>query len=350
MRPELAFCQKLTHISPRILRVNIKNLIAIFSCTVPVAVLQKHKRTFQKRFSLSCGGVIDNGCLIYNRLLFVAFGNLLYTTNQVLHKAKLSHILCLQVRKFLRQIVRVHITVSRNKRFLLTVLYEHKKSAPLVLNPNGIEIFGLCADNNHYLCTVQSGEYVRLILLPQLVFKGNSCKENLVALLRKLMIKVVCENGISRPSAVRACFLVADEHVKRLFLLRNCENTFLYFVNRRRLTLINRLLNHIGIFYRRLVILVHKNGSVLSTIDCRHTLVSCRVFNVLDTVTAQHQRPVSLAVGFVLFENLLVHRHSLVEFVVSAEVIRTVVHIRTSVVVKLRQGLLSTAVQTFADA
>ena len=45
------------------------------------------------------------------------------------------------------------------------------------------------------------------------------------------MIQIVCQNTVGSTATIVVGFLVADKHIKRLFLLRNGKNTLLNFVN-----------------------------------------------------------------------------------------------------------------------
>ena len=53
-------------------------------------------------------------CSIF--FLFLIGYNLVYATNDIIDKADLAHILCLQVSKLARHIVGIHITVARDKK------------------------------------------------------------------------------------------------------------------------------------------------------------------------------------------------------------------------------------------
>ena len=336
LRVEFSVRKQLHNIRLRAFGVEVEHLFGVLVGAVPFAVFKEHERTLQKRSDTSRSGVIiNNGRLIDNGRFLVRFTDLLDTSDKVLHEAELVHILRLQVRELLGQIVGIHVAVRGNERFLRAVSDEHEKAAPLVLDPHCVEMLGLRAENDHHLCRVECGEYVRLVLLTELVFKRNAREKDLEALLCELVIQVGRNDGITGAPAVGACFLVTDEDVERLLVLRNSENSFLNFVDSSRLLLVNGSLVSVGVLERRLVILVHENRRKLRTVDGRHTLVCGGVFDVLDTVAAEHERPIRLTVCLVLFEDLFVHRHSLVKFVRPTEMVGAVIHIGAPVVVKL---------------
>ena len=157
------------------------------------------------------------------------------------------------------------------------------------------------------------------------------------------MVKVICQHAVGRSSAAAVGLLVGNENIKRLFLLRDFKNALLNFVDRLCFFLVNAALICVGIFQRRFVVIIVENGRVLRTVYRGDTIVCRGVFDIFDSVAAKHQRPISLGVGAVLGEDLFVDAHCLVEIIVSAEVIRAVVEICFSVVVKTRERLLRSA-------
>ena len=189
--PDLQVSHQLAEICLSILGIDIKHLFAIYVRVLPFSVLKEQECSFKQRHYVGVAGA-DYDRFFYRRFLFVRFCNLFNTSNQILHKAELGHILRLQVRKFFRQIIRIHIFIGRDEHFLCTVFDEGKVSAPLVLNPNGIEILRFSAKNNHHLCAVESSENIRFISRAELIFKSDTSKEDFKALLGKLMIQIIC--------------------------------------------------------------------------------------------------------------------------------------------------------------
>ena len=108
--------------------------------------------------------------------------------------------------------------------------------------------------------------------------------------------------------------------------------------------LVDRPLSGVGVLDGGLVVLVVENGRVLGAVHRRDALVGGGILHILDTVAAQHQRPVRLGVGLVLVEDLLIDACRLVEVVVAPEVVGAVVEVGAPVVLQLRQRLRGAAV------
>ena len=322
----------------------VENFFAILICFFPVSVLEEHERALQKRGNRRSAAAYDHGLFDLNLRRSVCLYDLFDAAYEILHEAELGHILCQQMRKFLRQVIGIHVSVCRNEHlFAAGFLDERKIAAPLVFDPHSVEILRLRSDNNHDLRRVERREYVRLVRCAELVLKRYSAEKHLEAFLSELMVKVVCQHRIRRSSAAAVGFLVGNENIKRLFLLRDFKNALLNFVDRLCFFLVNAALICVGIFQRRFVVIIVENGRVLRTVYRGDTIVCRGVFDIFDSVAAEHQRPISLSVGAVLGEDLFVDAHCLVEIIVSAEVIRAVVQICLSVVVKTRERLLRSA-------
>ena len=254
------------------------------------------------------------------------------------------------MRKLLRQVIGIHVLICGDKYlFAAGLLYKRQIAAPLVLDPHGVEIFRLCAEHHHDLSAIESGKYVRFIGCAELVLQRDTREEHLEPFLRELMIKVVCKHAILRSSAAVIGLFVANEHIERLFLLRNCKDALLNLVYRFGLFLIDFTLSGIGIVQGGFVVIIIENRCELSTVHGRNALMTLRVFHILDTVTAEDERPIRLGIVTVLIQNLLIDSGSFVEIVVAAKMVRAVIEIRFSVVVQTRQGLLCTARVTHAD-
>ena len=340
---------QLAEICLRTLRVGIQYSFTVFVRALPVPVLQEHKRPLEQRGDIGAGGVhlrrfFDDGVRL------VRFRQLLDATDQILHKAQLGHILRLQMGKFLRQIVRIHIPIGRDQHFLRPVFNQRQISAPLIFHPYGIKIFRSSPQHHHHLCAVQRGEYVRLIGCPQLILQRDAGEEHLEALLRQLVVQVVGQHAVRRPTAVVVRLLVADEHVEGFFLAGYFQNPFLNVVDSFGLRFIDRPLGAVRVGNGLLVVLVRKNRSELGAVDRRHTLMSGRILHVFDAVPAEHQRPIGFGVGAVLVENLLVYRHGLVVLVVAAEVVGPVVQVGPPIAVQPWQRLLRPAILALGDA
>ena len=160
------------------------------------------------------------------------------------------------MRKFLRQIIRVHVPIRRNQNLLFSVLDECQKARPFVAHPDGGEILRSGAEHDHDLCAVERGKNVRLVFRAELVFQRDAREENLESLLRQLVIEVVCENRIHRPPPVVVGFFVADEHIERLFALGNRKIALLNGFDRLGFRNVDSLLLVIGVLKRRNVVRV----------------------------------------------------------------------------------------------
>ena len=275
--------------------------------------------------------------------MFVGSYYLFYTPYKVLHKAQLAHILRLKMGEFLGQIIGVHVLIGGNKHFFGAVFNKRKVAAPFVFYPYGVEILRPCAQYHHNPCAVKGGEYVRLVGGAQLVLQCNAAEKHLKALLRQLVVKVVCQHAVGRSCAATVGFLIADKYIKGLLLLRNCKNTLLYFIYCLGLGLVNFLLGGIGAAQSGFVVIIVKYGGKLRPVHRGNALAGGRVLHIFNTVAAKHKRPIRLGVGVVLGQNLLVYAHGLVVFVIAAEMICPVIQVCLFIVVKTGKGLLGAA-------
>ena len=83
-----------------------------------------------------------------------------------------------------------------------------------------------------------------------------------------------------------------------------------------------------------------ENRRKLSAVDRFHSFVRRQILHIFNTVLTEYERPVRFRVGRVFVQYLFVYPCRFVELIVPAEMIRTVVEIRPSVVIELRQSLL----------
>ena len=349
---DLQFGHQLTDIGTGIACIDIQRLLAEIICLGPLAILQSHEGTIQQCSSIA--SICSGRCLNNYRLLscrrFLLTGDLLDTVDQILHEAQLAHILSLQVRELFRQIIWIHVLVGGHKGFVGTTADELQIAAPFVLHPNSIEVLRLGAQHHHDLRTVEGSEDVWLILLTQLVFQRNAAEEHLKALAGQLVIQIIGQHAVRCALALSVRLLVADEHIKGLFLLGDIQNALLDIIDGLRLGLVDALLHAVGILQGRLVVIIHKDGSELGTVDSGDALLGNGILHVLDAVAAQHQRPVGFSVGPVILQDLLENAHGLIIFVVPAEMIGTVIQVQPTLVVQLRDGLHAAAVFTFVVA
>ena len=321
----------------------VENLFAKIVRAVKLPVLKEQKSPLEERNNIGGGGRCYNG-FFHGYLWHVSFDDLLDPPCQVLHKSELGHILRLQVRKLFRQIVRIHVSVCRDQRFLSAVLNQGKITAPFIFHPNSIEMLRFRTENDHNLCRIECCEYVRLIFLTEPVFKGDPRKENLKAFTCQFVIQFGGKHAVLRSSATHVGFFIADEHIKRFFLLRYGKDIFLNFVDCIGFRLIYLTLIAVCILQGRFIVLIVKYRSILRTIDRGNTFMCGRVFHIFNAITAQEDRPIAFCIGVILIEYLLINRHSLVEIVVPTEVVSSVIKIGFSLIIELGNSLLCAAV------
>ena len=254
------------------------------------------------------------------------------------------------MRKLLRQIVGVHVLIGRDEHLFAAAGFDEREiPAPLIFHPHGVEVLRSRAEDDHDFGAIERRENVRLIRRAELILERDARKKDLEALLRELVVEVVGKNAVRRAASTRVRLLVADEHVKRLFLLRDGEDALLNFVDRAGFFLVELALREIGILDGGLVVVVIEYGGELRAVDRRDAFVRRRVLDVLDAVPAENERPVRLGVGAVLVQDLLIQAHRLVKLVIAAEVVGAVVEIGAAVIVQPRERLLRTAAVAHAD-
>ena len=255
------------------------------------------------------------------------------------------------MRKFIGQVKRVHILIGGNEHlFSAGLLHKGKIAAPFVFHPNGIEIFRLCAEHHHDLGAVERCENIRLIGAAELILQSNPREKDLEPLLRQLVIEVICKHTVLCASAVCVRFLIADKDIKRLLLAGNFKNALLNFINYLRLRFIDCPLRIVGMGNGGFIICVGENRGILRAVHRGDAFMCCRILHIFDTVAAKHKRPIRLGIVRILAENLLVNAHGLVEIVVAAEMIRTVIQVGALIIIQARQGLLRAAAVADADA
>ena len=325
-----------------VFRVYIQHLFAVGVGVGPFAVLKEKKRPFQKRRGARAARGCRRGRLC-GGFLPVGGYYLSYASYKVLHKAQLAHILRLKVGEFLGQVVGVHVLIGGNKHFFGAVFNKRKVAAPFVFYPYGVEVFRPCAQYHHDLCAVKGGKYVRLVGGAQLVLQRNAAEKHLKALLRQLMVKVICQHAVGRSCTAAVGFLIADKYIKGLLLLRNCKNALLYFIYCLGLGLVNFFLGGIGAAQSGFVVIIVKDGGKLRPVHRGNALAGGRVLHIFNTVAAKHKGPIGLGVGVVLGQNLLIYAHGLVVFVIAAEMICPVIQVCLFIAVKTGKGLLGAA-------
>ena len=196
------------------------------------------------------------------------------------------------MRKFFGQIVGIHISVCRDERLFCTIFNQRKETTPLIFYPNCIKMLGTSSENDHYLCRMERSKYVRLVSYSKLILQGNTREKRLKAFARQFIIKLCGKYTILSSSSVVICFFIANEHVKRLFLMRNSKEAFLNFVDSIGFRFVYLSLIFVGIHDSGLIILIVKYGRKLCAVNSRKMLMGCRIFYVFNSITAKNNRPI----------------------------------------------------------
>ena len=250
------------------------------------------------------------------------------------------------MRKFFWQVVRVHASVRRYKCFLCAVFDQRKVATPLILYPNSIKMFRSSAENNHYLGGVERSKYVRLVSYAKLIFQRNAREKDLKTFTGQLVIKLGSQYAVLRSPAVSVCFLVANEHIKGLFLLRNRKDTLLDLIDGGCLRFIYLALIAVCVGNSRFIIFVIENRCKLRAVYRRNTPAGAGIFYIFDSVAAKNNRPIRFRIGVVLVQNVFVYSHRLIKVVVATEVVGSVVKIGTTLIIELRKRLLCATIFT----
>ena len=259
-------------------------------------------------------GLFDRLCHSFLRLCRVH--DLFDAADEILNEADLAHVLTLQHTELLGHIIRIHIAVAGDEQTAAVGAHERKVAAPFIFDPDGVQIFRLRADHNHDLGRVQGGEDVRLVFLPEFVLQRDARKEHLIARVGELIINVLRQRGILRAPAVLIGFFVADEHVKRRFLLRDRQNVFLQAGDALRLFFVQAPCHAVGIFECGLIIHVVQNAVKARAVTGRDAFAGDRILHILDAIPAEQQVPVRLGIRIVFADQPLVDRRSLVKFAI----------------------------------
>ena len=148
----LQFHHQFTEICVGVFRINIQYFFAINVGVLPLSVLKKKKNSFQKRSRCGIASVYHHRFL-YDGGRSICGNDFLDAADKILHKAELRHILRLQMRKFLRQVVGIHIPVGGDQYlFAAGMLHKCEIAAPLVLYPHSVEMLRLRTEHDHDLC------------------------------------------------------------------------------------------------------------------------------------------------------------------------------------------------------
>ena len=343
--------QKQAQICLAALRVHVQNPVIIPLGLSPLAVRQCHLAALEQGVYIGPAAALlyDNGLL--DRLMLDFFGpvcgeHLADAADKVLNKADFAHVIAHQHRKLLRQVVWVHVPVAGNEQLSLVLAHHGKKTAPLVLDPDGVEVFSAGANSHHDLGRVERGEYVRLILCAGYIFQRNAGEEHAPALFGELIVDVLRQYAVAGALPVCVQLLVADENIIRLGVLRGGEDAALYLGNLCRVLLILAAGNAVGMFKRSEVVHVFKEAVKACPVAGGQPFIAHRVFHIFNTVPAEGAAPVRLRIRVILGDNALVHRKSLVKLSHAAKMIASVECCRALFITDLGQGHRTAAVFT----
>ena len=230
----------------------------------------------------------------------------------------------MQHRQRLRQIIRVHIAVARQKQ-LAPILFHHgQESAPFVLDPNGVKMLRLRADHDHDFGRVQRREDIRLVFRARLVLQRDTREEYAVALLGQFIIDLLCHQTVARALAVLAGLFVAEEDVERLLVLRGGKNAALHLGDFRCVFLVLAAGDAVGMLDRSQIVHVLQKAVEARAVARRQPFIRCRVLHIFNAEPAQHTAPVRLGVVVVLGHNALIHGQRLVKLAAAPKVIAAV--------------------------
>ena len=174
--PALIFHEEHSQICLAAFGVHIQRTVEKVGSILPLFVFKSHIAAVKQRLHVGPAAALlyDNGLLV--RLMLDFFGSvcrehLVDAADKLLNKADFAHVIAHQHRKLLRQVIWVHVPVAGNEQLSLVLAHHGKKTAPLVLDPDGVEVFTAGANSHHDLCRVERGEYVRLILCAGYIFQ-----------------------------------------------------------------------------------------------------------------------------------------------------------------------------------
>ena len=123
-----ALRHEFAEIRPRVFGVDIQNLFAVFVGGVPIAVLKEHKCAFEQGLLIRIDAVHGNG-FPHGLFLRIGIGNHLSdAAHQIVYETDFAHILRLQMSKFLRQFIGIHVAIAGNQQLRAVGLNQLQKS------------------------------------------------------------------------------------------------------------------------------------------------------------------------------------------------------------------------------
>ena len=197
---------------------------------------------------------------------------------------------------------------------------------------------------------MEGREDVGLIHRAHLLLQRDAGKEHPKALFCQTIIDFLCKQGVARALAVLICFLIADEHIERLFILRNRKDAALHLGDFFRFLAVAFAGERVCVLQRRQIVHVLKEAVETGAVAGGQPFMRGRVLHVFDTEAAQRAAPVRLSVGFIFLYDTLVYGQRLVKFADAPKVVAAVEGGSPLFIVDEGQRHGGTAAVTGADA
>ena len=336
--------QKFPFIGLRILRILIQRPVKISGSLGKVPILQVNFAPLEQRRRIAALHLLHHRLMdhrLMHRLVLAA--QLHHAPGQILQPAQLAHVLGLQIAEFLGNIVGINALVAGDQRLLPVRFHHVQEPAPFVFHPHRIKIFIIRADGQHHPGRMQRSKNVGLILLAQFVFQRDPGKEHLQPLGRQGIVNILGQHAVRGTAAGAVRFLVADEHIIRLFPGHNAQDIPLQTVNFLGLFPVDFLRHGIRIFAGHVKIAVIHDGGLPGAVAGGHLFAGGRVIHIFDAVGAQAQAPIGLCLFRKFRHNGFIHRCSLVKFRCHAQPVGPVEQVQFLFVIHLRDGLCGAA-------
>ena len=293
-------CTNFHHIQSQVgictFRSGVQRIIKELLCFLKCTIFQAHKAPLNHSISLNAARYWLR--LIYNSRSRISplhsRQKLLNAPHQILDRAHFAHVLGLEFGKLLRHIIGIDALVAGNQVLGFVPCHELEIAAPLVLDPHSVIVFIIRTECQHDFGGVQSGEDIRLIFLPQLVFQGNAGEEYPVALFRQGVIDILGNDAVYGAFAVFVRLLVADEDIIRLFLAGDLDDALADLLDLLGLLPVDLAGDHVGVLLGLLKVGILQDAVKAGAVAGGNFLAGGWVIHVLDAVLAQHQAPVGL--------------------------------------------------------
>ena len=223
---ELKILQELIKIGLGVGRIIIQNFLEQRIRLFVIAVANQNLRPLEKRGDVHIA-LDDRRFLLGLDFRSIAPHQFVYAAKQVLHKAQFREILRLEIEHLFRKIIGIHIPIARNQIAIAVGRHERDETRPFIFDPNSIEIVRFRPHNQHDFRRIEGRENIGLVQNADLLFQSDSREKDLIAFFRQLVVNLLSQDRIFGPLPRIIGFLVANEDIKRIFLLGDSENVFL---------------------------------------------------------------------------------------------------------------------------